>query len=114
MTVFCDAPIPWQMGFQDPATPWMEGIISLHQHIFFFILIILTFVSYMLLRILVLGTEFGKERKHSSLLEILWTLTPSLVLLIIAIPSFALLYATDETIEPSVTVKAIGHQWYWT
>ena len=114
MRVLCDAPVPWQIIFQDPATPWMEGIIYFHHHIFLFICIICTFVAYMMTRILFIGTEWSKGHKHSNLLEVVWTLTPTLILLSIAIPSFTLLYATDEPIEPSVTVKAIGHQWYWS
>jgi cytochrome c oxidase subunit 2 len=51
---------------------------------------------------------------HSSSLEIIWTLVPAFILLIIAIPSFSLLYSLDETINPSITLKVIGHQWYWS
>lgn len=51
---------------------------------------------------------------HSSLLEIVWTIIPAFILLLIAVPSFALLYSLDELIDPSVTIKIIGHQWYWS
>jgi len=51
---------------------------------------------------------------HSNLLEIIWTIIPAVILLIISIPSFSLLYSLDEVIDPSITVKIIGHQWYWT
>lgn len=51
---------------------------------------------------------------HASTLEIIWTIIPALILIVIAIPSFSLLYSIDEIIEPLFTIKAIGHQWYWT
>jgi cytochrome c oxidase subunit 2 len=55
-----------------------------------------------------------KDMVHGRLLEIIWTVTPGLVLVLIAIPTFSLLYAMDEVIDPSLTIKAIGHQWYWS
>lgn len=117
--VFADAATPWQIGFQDPATPIMEQIISFHHHIMFFVTIVLTFVFYMFTRLFILFKEANTSTErsnisHGTTIEIIWTLTPSLILVLIAIPSFALLYAMDEPIDPKVTVKAIGHQWYWT
>jgi len=123
-----------RMNFQDPVTSVMEGIIGLHHSICFYLIIVLTLVGWMLLIIL---KEFGADmvvgrapiekvltsRKevmitknilHGKILEIVWTITPSLILVVIAIPTFALLYSMDELIEPSLTVKAIGHQWYWS
>jgi len=115
---FNDAGVPWQMGFQDPATPIMEGIISLHHHIFYFLIIIVTLVTYLLLRILFLfhasKNPIPLKFTHGTLIEILWTLTPASVLILIAIPSFALLYSMDDVVDPSITIKAIGHQWYWS
>jgi cytochrome c oxidase subunit 2 len=113
-----DAPEPWQIGFQDPATPVMQGIIDLHHDIFFFMIVILVFVIWMLSRTLY---HFHHKRNpiaekivHGTTIEIAWTLAPSIILLFIAIPSFALLYSMDEVVDPAVTVKAIGHQWYWS
>jgi cytochrome c oxidase subunit 2 len=51
---------------------------------------------------------------HGKVIEIIWTITPSLILAVIAIPSLALLYSLDEVTEPAVTLKAVGHQWYWS
>ena len=113
-----DAPEAWQMGFQDPATPVMQGIIDLHHDICFFMVVILVFVIWMLARTLY---HFRQESNpvpekiiHGTAIEIAWTVAPSLVLVLIAIPSFALLYSMDEVVDPAVTVKAIGHQWYWS
>ena len=113
-----DAPEPWQMGFQDPATPVMQGIIDLHHDICFFMVVILVFVMWMLSRTMY---HFSSSKNivpekiiHGTTIEIAWTVTPSLILVLIAVPSFALLYSMDEVVDPAVTVKAIGHQWYWS
>jgi len=115
---FLDAPEPWQFGFQDPATPIAQGIQDFHHDIFFFVIFVITFVLWMLARTL----WFFHESKnpvpskiiHGTAIEIAWTVTPSLILLFIALPSFALLYSMDEIVDPAITLKAIGHQWYWT
>jgi cytochrome c oxidase subunit 2 len=106
------------MGFQDPATPVMQGIIDLHHDIMFFMFVILVFVVWMLSRTLY---HFHQSRNpipekiiHGTTIEIAWTVAPSLILVLIAIPSFALLYSMDEVVDPAVTIKAIGHQWYWS
>nr|YP_009684861.1 cytochrome c oxidase subunit 2 [Gloiopeltis furcata]BBK20774.1 cytochrome c oxidase subunit 2 [Gloiopeltis furcata] len=113
-----DAAENWQLGFQDPATPIMEGIINLHHDLMFFICVISVFVSWMLFRTL---WHFGQGQNptpstltHGTLIEIIWTITPAFILLTIAIPSFSLLYAMDEIVSPAITVKTLGHQWYWS
>ena len=116
--VFLDAPLPWQIGFQDPATPIAQGIQDLHHDICFFMVVILTFVIWMLCRTLwhFHWTKNPVPSKiiHGTVIEVAWTVTPSLILMVIAVPSFALLYSMDEIVDPSITLKAIGHQWYWT
>ena len=114
---FCDHAQPWQIGLQDPATPTMEGIIYLHHYIMFFLIITCVFVLFLLLRVV---THYKHSNNnylkivHGKVIEIVWTITPSFVLAFIAVPSFALVYSMDEVIDPSVTIKAIGHQWYWS
>jgi cytochrome c oxidase subunit 2 len=115
----CDAAEPWQLDFQEPATPIMEGIINLHNDIMFFLVVILVFVSTMFYALVV---EFTKPKgkfyyvpmTHHSLLEFVWTLIPALILVAIAIPSFALIYSMDDLISAEFTLKVIGHQWYWS
>ena len=111
----CDAAEPWQLGFQDAATPMMQGIIDLHHDIFFFLILILVFV----LRILVRALWHFHYKKnpipqrivHGTTIEILRTIFPSIIPMFIAIPSFALLYSMDEVVvDPAITIKAIGHQ----
>ena len=116
--VLLDAPTAWQTGFQDPATPIAQGIQDLHNDICFFMVVILIFVMWMLGRTLwhFHWTKNPVPSKiiHGTVIEVAWTVTPSLILMIIAVPSFALLYSMDEIVDPSITLKAIGHQWYWT
>lgn len=123
-------PKPWQVSFQKPATTMMEGIIDLHHDIFTFLVVIIVFVSFMLgtifwryleriwdLRLIRLPRsqfESGHGITHNTVLETVWTIVPTLVLLFIATPSFALIYALDEVVEPQVTVRIVGRQWYWT
>ena len=114
----CDAPEPWQFGFQDPATPAMEGMIDFHDYIMVFLTVIAVFVLWMLIQVLVKfnenATPVSVKFTHSSLLEIVWTILPAVILMLIAVPSFGLLYSLDELIDPTVTLKVVGHQWYWS
>lgn len=116
--VITDAPFSGQFGFQDPATAVMEAIINFHHDLFFFLVMIVTFVSYLLARCIILFNEEVHDTPddfvHGTVIEIVWTITPALILVVIAIPSFSLLYSMDEVISPNITVKAIGHQWYWS
>nr|NP_038168.1 cytochrome c oxidase subunit 2 [Synura synuroidea]AAF36934.1 cytochrome c oxidase subunit 2 [Synura synuroidea] len=115
---FCDASFDWQIGFQDPATPIAEGIILFHNYLMSFIVLICILVFYVLYFIID-SFNSSKVSKASNftdfnLLEIVWTLFPAIILLFLAIPSFTLLYSLDELIDPDLTLKIIGHQWYWT
>lgn len=115
---FCDAAEPWQLSTQDPATPIMEGMIYFHNYLVFYILFIGVAVCWLLYKIF---TDFNstvnpkaQQFNHSSVLEIIWTIIPAIILIFIAIPSFALLYSLDELVDPALTLKIVGHQWYWS
>lgn len=111
-----DVPTPYNIYFQDSATPNQEGILELHDNIMFYLLIILGLVSWILFNIVKLysNNKFAyKYIRHGQLIEIIWTIFPAVVLLTIAFPSFILLYLCDEVISPAITIKAIGYQWYW-
>ena len=118
--IFCDASIDWQLGMQEPSTPVAEGIICFHNYLMFFIVFICFLVFYLLFYIIkIFSFYISNSPKPSSftdfnLLEIVWTLFPAVILLLLAIPSYSLLYSLDELIDPDVTLKIIGHQWYWT
>jgi len=122
------------IGFRDPASPIMVGIIDLHNYIFFFLIMIFVFVFVIFLNIIIdFGYRFNNTKNvtqedldfrydlflankltHNTALELVWTIVPTIILIWIAIPSFILLYAMDEVIQPTITFKAIGHQWYWS
>ena len=117
--LICDIAYPWQIGFQDGSTPTFEGIVELHNTIIFFLIIIGTLVFWILSSIILHFNEHktgivAKYSNHGTLIELIWTITPALVLVCIAFPSFQLLYLIDEVISPSITIKAAGRQWYWS
>jgi cytochrome c oxidase subunit 2 len=117
--IFNDAPQPWQINFQDGATPIMEGIIEFHDQILFYLIIILVFVSWILSSTFLTFSNnknklSAKYENHGTLIELIWTITPALILVAIAFPSFKLLYLMDEVIAPAITLKVIGRQWYWS
>jgi ubiquinol-cytochrome c reductase cytochrome b subunit len=115
----CDAPEPWGIYFQDSATPQMEGIVELHDNILFYLIIILFSVGWILISIIrkyttVKSPITHKYLNHGTLIELIWTITPALILILIAFPSFKLLYLMDEVSDPAMSVLAEGHQWYWS
>ena len=117
--VYNDAIEPWQLGFQDGASPAFEGIVELHDQIQFYLVIILLGVGWVLSSVILnfnanTNKIVYKYHNHGTLIELIWTITPALVLVAIAFPSFKLLYLMDEVIDPAMTIKALGHQWYWS
>jgi len=115
----CDAPRPWGIYFQDSATPQMEGLVELHDNILFYLVIILFGVGWLLISIVknYTNTEAPISHKylsHGTLIELIWTITPALILILIAFPSFKLLYLMDEVSDPAMAILAEGHQWYWS
>jgi cytochrome c oxidase subunit 2 len=117
--IYNDAPEPWQIGFQDGASPSQEGITELHDTISFYLVVILFGVMWMLSSVIVnfkstKAPIVHKYANHGTLIELIWTITPAFILIAIAFPSFKLLYIMDEVISPSITVKVVGHQWYWS
>ena len=114
-----DAPAPWGLYFQDSATPQMEAIVELHDNILFYLVIILFGVGWTLLSILKSSSNKNspisrKYVRHGTLIELIWTITPALILILIAFPSFKLLYLMDEITDPAMCILAEGHQWYWS
>mgnify|MGYP003655067057 CR=1 FL=1 len=111
-------PEPWQLGLQDPVSP-----VAVQGHDFFILLTWLMTIVTVIVLLLLLYVLFRFSRKrnptpskttHHTLLEIVWTVAPVLILLIIAIPSFRLLYFADRVEDADMTLKIIGKQWYWT
>jgi len=111
-------PEPWEMGFQPPATPVMEQIENFHDILLVIITVITVFVLGLLLYVM---WRFHEKRNptpskttHNTTVEVVWTVVPVLILVFIAFKSFPLLYFTDVTPEPDMTIKAVGHQWFWS
>ena len=117
--IFCDAPRAWGTYFQDSASPQMEAVVELHDNIMYYLIIILFIVGWIQGSIIsnfdnVKSPISNKYINHGTLVELIWTITPAWILVLIAFPSFKLLYLMDEVIDPLLSVLAEGHQWYWS
>lgn len=111
-------PTPWGLGFQPSAAPIKDQIGSFHDLLLWIITAITLFVLGLLLYVMV---RFSARRNptpskttHNTVVEVVWTVVPIIILVAIAIPSFKLLYAQDVIPDAEMTVKAIGKQWYWS
>jgi cytochrome c oxidase subunit 2 len=114
-----DAAQPWQLGFQDSAAPGFTGIDTLHNTIGFYLILISVTVFWVFFNIIYYYNNHKnpisyKYFTHGSIIEFVWTIIPALILLAIAGPSFELLYIMDEVLSPTLTIKVVGHQWYWS
>jgi cytochrome c oxidase subunit II len=111
------APAPWEMGMQPAWGPIKREIIALHDMVLVIITLITLFVGVLLgwvmYRYNAKRNPVPSRTSHNPVLEILWTVIPVLILVIIAIPSFRLVYYEDRTFDPDLTIKVTGHQWYW-
>jgi len=109
---------PWQLGFQDAHSPIMERMTSFHDFLLWIIFAISIFVLALLLYVIVRYREKANPNPskvtHNTLVEILWTVIPVVILFVIGFFSLPLLYATDDTTDADLTIKAIGNQWNWT
>nr|YP_010320614.1 cytochrome c oxidase subunit II [Myra affinis]UJP67361.1 cytochrome c oxidase subunit II [Myra affinis] len=101
------------MGFQDAASPLMEQLIFFHDHIMLVLTLIITFVGYMMITVLT-NSFINRLLLEHQTIELIWTTLPAIILIFIALPSLRLLYLIDEVNSPSMTLKTIGHQWYWS
>nr|AHG06438.1 cytochrome c oxidase subunit II [Nemertopsis sp. WYS-2013] len=100
-------------GFQDASSPLMEQLIFFHDHAMVVIVLIISLVGYMFFS-LIFGSFLGRFLLEYQEVEAVWTVLPGLVLVFLALPSLRLLYLLDEVNDSSLTVKVIGHQWYWS
>ena len=103
----------WQLAFQDSASPISQELVLFHDYIMFILTIILFVVGWLIVKALV-NKNYYKFLVDGTTIEFVWTMIPAVVLIFIAFPSLLLLYTMDEIIEPSLTIKAVGHQWYWS
>ena len=115
---FADQPKPWEMTLQPAATPVMEKIHDLHSLLVYVIVGISLFVLALLIYVAVRFNEKANpvpsKTTHNTLLEVIWTVIPIIILVVITVPSLKLLFYMDKTNNPEMTLKVIGHQWYWS
>ena len=111
------APRPWEMDMQPAFSPMKREIIDLHNLVLVLITVITIFVAVLLAWVCVRYNEkrnpVPSQTTHHTGLEIAWTVLPVLILVVMAIPSFRLIYFLDRTPDPDMTIKVTGHQWYW-
>ncbi len=113
-----DHPRPWQMYYQNPVTPVMEHLYDFHITLLIIegliVFIVAALLIYVMVRFRASKNVVPSKTTHHTLLEIIWTAIPVLILVFIAFPSFKILYMMDVTPKAQLTIKAIGNQWYWT
>lgn len=111
-------PTPWQLNFQPAVTPVAHLQHQLHELLLWIIIIISLFVLalliYVCVRFSAKNNPVPSKTSHNTVIEVLWTVLPVMILVVIAVPSFKLLYFMDKTDKPELTLKATGHQWYWS
>jgi cytochrome c oxidase subunit 2 len=111
-------PTPWELGFQKAASPSMENIAAFNEWLLIVIVAITVFVLilmiYVIVRFNARANPTPSKVTHNTLIEVLWTAVPVIILVLIAIPSLKQLYYLDKVETPDMTLKAVGHQWYWT
>ena len=116
--LLAEQPKDWQLGFQKTASKSMDDIVWFHDYMLLPIITAITaFVLFLLLYTCVRFREsknkVASTTSHNTTIEVLWTLIPCLILIVMAVPSFKVLYSQDTIPKADVTIKAIGYQWYW-
>ncbi len=111
-------PIDWQLGFQSAASKSMKDIVIFHDYMLLPIITAITvfvlfLVLYACVKFRASNNKVASQTSHNTMIEIAWTLVPCLILIVMAVPSFKVLYSQDKIPPAEVTVKAIGYQWYW-
>ena len=111
-------PKEWQLGFQDAASQGMRDIVNFHNNLLLPVIIaisvfVLFLMIYACVRFRASRNPVPSKTTHNIMVEVLWTLIPCLILIVMAVPSFKILYKQDTIPKADVTVKAIGYQWYW-
>nr|YP_009489416.1 cytochrome c oxidase subunit II [Anomaloglossus dewynteri]AWG47116.1 cytochrome c oxidase subunit II [Anomaloglossus dewynteri] len=104
---------PLQLGFQDAASPIMEELLHFHDHALMAVFLISALVLYIISTLMT--TKLSNTNTiDAQEIEMVWTIMPAIILIVIALPSLRILYLMDEINNPDITIKTIGHQWYWS
>nr|AAZ76764.1 cytochrome c oxidase II [Anetia briarea] len=101
------------LNFQNSASPLMEQIIFFHDHTLIILIMITILISYLMI-LLFFNKYINRFLIEGQMIELIWTILPAFTLIFIALPSLRLLYLLDELNNPLITLKSIGHQWYWS
>nr|CAI59721.1 cytochrome c oxidase subunit II [Micropsectra atrofasciata]CBL58214.1 cytochrome c oxidase subunit 2 [Micropsectra atrofasciata] len=101
------------LGMQDSNSPIMEQLNFFHDHSLLILILVTTLVGYLMMA-LFFNQLNNRFLLHGQTIEVIWTILPAIVLLFIAFPSLRILYLLDEINNPSISLKTIGHQWYWS
>nr|YP_009228272.1 cytochrome c oxidase subunit II [Pipistrellus coromandra]AKL78833.1 cytochrome c oxidase subunit 2 [Pipistrellus coromandra] len=104
---------PFQLGFQDATSPIMEELLSFHDHALMIVFLISSLVLYIISLMLTTSLTHTSTMDAQEV-ETIWTILPAIILILIALPSLRILYMMDEINNPLVTIKTMGHQWYWS
>jgi len=111
-------PTPWQLGLQDAGSPVMADIIGFHDFLLWVIsaisLFVLVLLGIIIVRFNARANPSPSRTTHNTLLEVIWTIVPVIILVMIAVPSFRLLFLQLDEPTPDLTVKATGKQWFWS
>ena len=117
-SAIANQPKDWQLGFQEAASSSMREIVNFHDKLLLPIIIairvfVLFLLIYTCIRYRSSKNKIASTTSHNTMIEVLWTLIPCLILIVMAVPSFKVLYSQDTIPKADVTIKAIGYQWYW-
>ena len=114
---FASEPKEWQILFQTPASPLMEELHSFHNFLLWIISAIVIFVGgllgYVCIKFNAKANPTPAKFSHNVIIEVIWTIVPVIILVIIAIPSFRILHMMEKTPPSDLTIKVVGYQWYW-
>ena len=117
MPALAGEPVDWQINMQDAASPSAEYLHEFHNMMLYIITAIALFVLVLLIYVVLRYNKYvnpePKQFSHNVLIEVLWTVVPVVILIVIAIPSMKMLYFLDRTETPDMTLKVTGYQWYW-
>ncbi|MDA9619011.1 cytochrome c oxidase subunit II [Candidatus Pelagibacter bacterium] len=117
-SVLANQPKDWQLGFQKSASGTMSDIVWFHDYMLLPVITAITafvlfLIAYACIRFRASKNKEPSTTSHNTFIEVIWTLVPCLILIVLAVPSFKVLYSQDEIPKADVTIKAIGYQWYW-
>ena len=118
ISLLANEPVDWQLDFQKSASKTMDDIVWFHDYMLLPVITAITvfvlfLIAYACIRFRASRNPEASTTSHNTVIEVIWTLVPCLILIVLAVPSFKVLYSQDEIPKADVTIKAIGYQWYW-